>query len=151
MVVFLVVWVKKEQVKLLLLGCDDGTIEIFEVPVISLVATINSQFMSCHSSVHITTNHIFIGQVAWYPHSHSTDRQYAGICLRNSQAKCGTWQLGLLCMTQSVRVMCCLWHPTMTGTVLTAGYGGVLHCWDSGLSKAGENGALPKRRKEMEI
>lgn len=150
MVVFLVVRVKKEQVKLLLLGCDDGTIEIFEVPTLSLVATINSHFKSLSSTpIHQPHIHWPGGLVLWYPHS--TQRQYAGICLRTSQVKCGMWQLGLLFIPQSVRVMCCLWHPTMTGTVLTAGCGGVLHCWDSGLSKEGENRALPKRRMEREI
>jgi WD40 repeat protein len=35
--------VQREQVKLLLIGCDDGTIKLYMVPSLSLVATIKSQ------------------------------------------------------------------------------------------------------------
>ena len=38
-----VVWAEREQVKLLLLGCYDGTTDIYKVPTLSLVVTIKSQ------------------------------------------------------------------------------------------------------------
>ena len=38
-----VLWVERDEVKLLLLGCDDGSVEVYRVPDLILVATIKSQ------------------------------------------------------------------------------------------------------------
>ena len=38
-----VLWVERDEVKLLLLGCDDGSVEVYRVPDLVLVATIKSQ------------------------------------------------------------------------------------------------------------
>ena len=52
-----VVWVERDQVKLLLLGCDDGTIEIYKVPSLSLVATIKSQSKLIQSHIPSSSSH----------------------------------------------------------------------------------------------
>ena len=189
-----VLWVEREEMKLLILGCDDGTIEIYKIPSLVLLATIKSQSkliqsLSMHpyymedggSSKYSTflasaSNefpiHVFdlsnilstpetspvvlvsptitlsghlqrVIEVAWSLHtqarlvsvSYDFSGQVwdveAGAPLHNFSGHTG-------------RVMCCSWHPTLPGLVLTGGEDGVLHCWDP----SQQDRTLPKERKK---
>merc|ERR1719318_2246440 len=58
-------WVERERKKFILLGCEDGTIEIYKIPSLILVATIKSQSKLIQSlSMH--PHHMEDGETSMY-------------------------------------------------------------------------------------